>query len=49
MTLKCIINYAEKMVSALSDVIFAGQLKSKVGQLTLLKQMLNACYFKEHI
>ena len=49
MTLKCIINSAEKMAPALADVVFAGQLKSEVGQPTLLKQMLNACNFKEQI
>ena len=49
MTLKCIINSAEKMSLALADSVFVGQLKSKVGQPTLLKQMLNACDYKEQI
>jgi len=49
MTLKCIINSAEKMALALAAAVFAGQLKSKVDQLTLLKQMMNACNFKEQI
>ena len=48
-TLKCIINSTEKMVPALADVAFAGQLKSEVGQTTLLKKMLNTCDFKEQI
>ena len=47
MTLKCIINSVEKMVPALADSVFAGQLKSEVGQPTLLKKMLNACDFKD--
>ena len=49
MTLKCIINSAEKMTPALVDSIFIGQLKSEVSQLSLLKQMLNTCNFKEQI
>jgi len=49
MTLKCIINSAEKMVPTLADSVFAGQLKSEVSRPTLLKQMLNVCDYKEHI
>ena len=49
MTLKCIINSTEKMAPALTDPIFTGQLNSEVGQPTLLKQMLNACDYKEQI
>ena len=49
MTLKCIINSAEKMAPALGDSVFTGQLKSKVGQPTLLKQMLNTGDYKEQI
>lgn len=49
MTLKCIINFVEKMVPALADSVFTAQLKSEVGQPTLLKQMLNVCDFKEQI
>ena len=49
MTLKCIINSTEKMAPALADSVFTGQLKYEVGQSTLLKQMLNACDFKEKI
>ena len=49
MTLKCIINSAEKMVPALADSVFIAQLKSEISQPTLLKQMLNACDFKEQI
>lgn len=47
MTLKCLTNSAEKIAPALADYVFAGQLKSEVGQLTLLKPMLNACDLKE--
>ena len=49
MTLKCVINCAKKMAPALADSVFAGQIKSEVGQPTLFKQMLNACNFKEQI
>jgi len=49
MTLKCIINSAEKMAPALADFVFSAQIKSEVDQPTLLKQMLNACDFKEKI
>ena len=49
MTLKCIINSAEKIVPALADSVFTRQLKSEVGQPPLLKSMLNACKFKYQI
>ena len=49
MTLKCIINSAEKMALALTDSFFARQLKSEVRQQTLIKQMLNTCNYKEQI
>ena len=49
MTLKGVINSTKKMAPTLIDSIFARQLKSEVGQPTLLKQMLNACDFKEQI
>ena len=49
MTVKCIINSAEKMASALIDSVFSAQLKAEVNQLTLLKQMLHACDFKDQI
>jgi len=49
MTLKCIINSVENMAPALVDSVFSTQLKSEVGQPTLLKQMLHACDFKEQI
>ena len=49
MTLKCIINLAEKMVPTLADSVFSAQIKLEVGQPTLLKQMLHACDFKYHI
>ena len=43
MTLKCLTNSSKKIALALADYVFAGQLKSEVGQPTLLKPMLNAC------
>lgn len=49
MTLKCIINSTEKMAPALANYVFTAQLKSEVGQPTLLKKMLNACDFKDQI
>lgn len=49
MTVKCIINAAEKVVPALIDSVFSAQLKAEVSQLTLLKQMLNTCSFKDQI
>lgn len=49
MTLKCLMNSAEKITPALADYVFAGQLKSEVGQPTLLRPMLNACDHKEQI
>ena len=49
MTVKCIVNVAEKVVPALIDSIFSAQLKAKVGQPTLLKPMMNTCSFKDQI
>ena len=49
MTLKCIINLAEKMAPSLVDSVFLAQLKSEVGQPNFLKQMLHACDFKDQI
>ena len=47
MTVKCIINAAEKVVPALIDSVFSAQLKAEVSQSTLLKPMMNACSFKD--
>lgn len=41
MTLKCLITFAEKIAPALTDSVFAGQLKAEIVQLTLLKPMLD--------
>ena len=49
MTVKCIINAAEKVVPALIDSVFSAQLKAEVSQPTLLKPMMNACSFKDQI
>lgn len=49
MTLKCLTNFAEKIAPALADSVFTGQLKSEVGQPTLVKPMLNACDLREQI
>ena len=49
MTVKCIINSAEKVVPALIDSVFAAQLSAEVGQPTLLKSMMNTCSFKDQI
>jgi len=49
MTVKCIINAAEKVVPALIDSVFSAQLKEEVSQPTLLKPMMNACSFKDQI
>jgi len=37
------------MVLALTNVVFAGQLKAKVGQLTILKPMLDIFDLKDHM
>ena len=49
MTVKCIINAAEKVVPALIDSIFAAQLSTEVSQPTLLKPMMNTCSFKDQV
>ena len=49
MTVKCIINAAEKMVPALIDSVFSAQIKEEFSQPTLLKPMLNTCNFKDQI
>ena len=49
MTVKCIINSADKVVPALIDSVFAAQLSAEVGQPTLLKSMMNTCSFKDQI
>jgi len=49
MTLKCLINSAEKIAPVFVDSNFVGKLKLEVGQPTLLKSMLNACDLREHI
>ena len=49
MTLKCIINVAEKVVPALIDSVFEAQLRTEVSQPTLLKPMMNTCSFKDQI
>ena len=49
MTVKCIINAAEKVVPVLIDSVFSAQLKAEVSQPTLLKPMMNACSFKDQI
>ena len=47
MTLKCLTNATEKIAPTLADSVLTGQLKSKVGQPTLLKPILNACNLTE--
>ena len=49
MTVKCIINAAEKVVPALIDSVFAAQLGAEVGLPTLLKSMMNTCSFKDQV
>lgn len=49
MTVKCIVNAAEKVVPALIDYVFSAQLKAEVSQPTLLKPMMNTCSFKDQI
>lgn len=49
MTLKYIINFAEKIVPALPDSLFLTQPKTKESQPTLLRKILNSCDVKEQI
>ena len=49
MTLKYIINFAEKIVLALADSVCLTQPKMEDSQPTLLRQILNACNVKEQI
>lgn len=49
MTVKCIVNTAEKVVPAFIDSVFLAQLKAEVSQLTLLKSMMDTCSFKDQI
>ena len=49
MTIRCIMNAAEKVAPALMDVVFAAQLSTEVGQPTLLKPMLEGCNFRDQI
>lgn len=49
MALKCLMTYAEKIVPALTNAIFAGQLKVRVNQPTLLKLMLDICDLKNQM
>lgn len=49
MTLKSLMTSVEKIVPTLTNVIFAGQLNVEVGQLTLLKPMLDICDLKNHM
>ena len=49
MTVKCIMNAAEKVAPALIDVVFAAQLRTEINQQTLLKPMLETCNFKDQV
>eukprot|EP00253_Pinus_taeda_P019687 PITA_19687 len=49
MTMKCIINSAEKVVPTLIDSVFAAHLSAEVGQPNLLKSMMNTCSFKDQV
>ena len=49
MTVRCIMNAAEKVAPALMDAVFAGQLSTEVGQPTLLKPMLENYNFRDQI
>jgi len=49
MTLKYIIDFAEKMAPALATSIFLAQLKAEDSQSTLLRKILNACNVKEQM
>ena len=49
MMVRCIMNAAEKVASALMDAVFAAQLSTEVGQPTLLKPMLDNCNFRDQI
>lgn len=42
-------NFQKRMVSALRDAIFAGQLKSMIGQPTQLKPMIDICDLKDQM
>ena len=49
MTVRCIMNAAEKVAPALMDAVFAAQLSTEISQPTLLKPMLDNCNFKDQI
>ena len=49
MTLKCLLVSIEKMVTALINAVFIGQLKAKVNQPTLLKTMLDIFDMKDRM
>jgi len=46
MTLRCLTTSTQKMVPALTDAIFVGQLKSVIDELTKLKLMADICDLK---
>ena len=49
MTMKFLITPAKKIVLTLANSVLVGQLKSEVGQPTLLKLMLDICNLKEQM
>lgn len=49
MTVRCIMNVAEKVAPALMDAVFAAQLSTEINQPTLLKPMLDSCNFKDQV